>query len=306
MWWKRILYYLIVVILGIGITTLSGSIAFNTLSTNLIKKASKENNYTTVENYFTYITVTDIDKFYSGDVNDVHVETFPCIVTQPYYKKGLDGGISVKYDIQEEAICFSFFHLPKTFQYSDKTAKSRLNLQLSNGNAIDLLFDNLKENEDAINYHINFVSYVEMYYSLNIYITYDDFISHGGSLEASINRIELFDGNNSSSLSLTFNNRINFMSNFHNDFHEVCQKYRDYILLYGEAHSVTTYERKYALKDKIDQVAINNPNKYLTQPKTTTVLATTPFILVISLTASIYISLAIVASWNIFHKKRGY
>ena len=259
MWWKRILYYLIVVILGIGITTLSGSIAFNTLSTNLIKKASKENNYTTVENYFTYITVTDIDKFYSGDVNDVHVETFPCIVTQPYYKKGLDGGISVKYDIQEEAICFSFFHLPKTFQYS-----------------------------------------------LNIYITYDDFISHGGSLEASINRIELFDGNNSSSLSLTFNNRINFMSNFHNDFHEVCQKYRDYILLYGEAHSVTTYERKYALKDKIDQVAINNPNKYLTQPKTTTVLATTPFILVISLTASIYISLAIVVSWNIFHKKRGY
>ena len=77
-------------------------------------------------------------------------------------------------------------------------------------------------------------------------------------------------------------------------------------MLYGEAHSVTTYERKYALKDKIDEIAINNPDKYLKQPSTNTVLNTTPFILTISLVASIYISIAIVVSWNIFHRKKSY
>ena len=36
MWWKKLLYFLLVIVLGLGITTISASICFNTLSKHYI------------------------------------------------------------------------------------------------------------------------------------------------------------------------------------------------------------------------------------------------------------------------------
>ena len=90
----------------------------------------------------------------------------------------------------------------------------------------------------------------------------------------------------------------------HNDYFEALQEYRNYILEYGEAISVTTYERKDAKLKAIDKITNDNPQKYLSKPSTSVVLASDRFILTISLTLAIYLSIAIVVTRLIFNKKK--
>ena len=125
MWWKKLLYFLLVIVLGIGIITLSGSITFNSLSKNLLKNGVKNHQYALVESFFNYTTPIDKEKFLIKDDDDVHFEIYPCLVKQPYFKiEKSTNKYGVAYDIVEEAIGFSFFHLPKTFAFTDKDVKS--------------------------------------------------------------------------------------------------------------------------------------------------------------------------------------
>ena len=303
MWWKKLLYFILVVVLGAGITMISGSICFNALAKNLLKDNVEENNFYTVERFFSYATGKETDRFYSQKQGDgATIEAYPCLVKQPYYKYTPKDGVYVKYDIIEEAISFSLFHLPESFVTEGVDGKVKLSLD--NGNTIDLFFDNTPYKDEDINYYINFYSYIEHYYSLTIYITYKDYIAHGGANDASINSIEVFDGKGTSFYNIEFTNKPSFMTQMHNDYYEVCQEYRNYILEYGEAISVTTYERKDARLKAIDQVTADNPDKYMAKPSTTIVLASDAFILTISITLAAYISIAIVVTRLIFFRKK--
>ena len=303
MWWKKLLYFLLVIVLGIGITMISGSICFNVLSKNLLKDNVKENNFYTVERFFSYTTGKESDRFYSQKQEDGStIEVYPCLVKQPYYKYTPKDGIYVKYDIIEEAISFSLFNLPESFVLEGQAGEVKLSLD--NSNTIDLYFDNTPYTDEDINYYIDFYSYIEHYYSLTVYITYNDFIAHGGAEDTHINAIEIIDGKGTSFYNIEFANKPSFLTQMHNNYYEVCQEYRNYILEYGEAISVTTFERKDAKLKAIDQVTSDNPDKYLPKPSKTIVLASDSFILTISITLAAYISIAIVVTRLIFFRKK--
>ncbi len=304
MWWKKLLYSLLVVVLGIGITTLSGSIAFNTLSKNLLKEASNHKEYTKVESFFNYVSVKDEEKFLIENKDDIHYEIYPCLVKQPYFKKNMSGQYYVKYDIVEEAIGFSFFNLPKEFSYKDKDNKGEVLLKLSNGNDYHIYINNVDQEETAPNFHIDFSDFVGQYYSLNMYITYNDFLAKTESEDISITSVSLIDGNGKTYIEKTLDKVFDFKADIFILYKEACQNYRNYILQYGEANSVTTYERKDALLQKINQITKDNPNRFIAKPNKTIVLADTRFILTISITLAAYISLAIVVTRIIFFKKK--
>ena len=303
MWWKKLLYFLLVIVLGIGITTLSGSIAFNSLSKDLLKKSVKNYEYTLVESFFNYASVKDEDKFLIDNEGDIHYEVYPCLVKQPYFIDTKTAGYGVKYDIVEEAIGFSFFHLPKDFVYKDNLVKAEVLLSLDNGEQFHLYLNNVDQEETAPNFHIYFPDYVKEYYSLNIYVTYNDFYPDGDDQVLTITKFELIDGNNQKYIEKEFINKPTFHSEIGYMFREACQQYREYILKYGEAHSVTTYERKDALLKKIDQIIKDNPNRFIPKPSKTIVLGETSFILTISITIAAYISIAIGVTRLLFKKK---
>ena len=303
MWWKKVLYFLLVIVLGIGVTMIGGSICFNVKSKHLLRDCVSSEKYYTVERFFNYTMPTENDYFYKRNQEDgSRIEVYPCLVKQPYYKYTPKDGIYVKYDIVEEAVAFSLFNLPGNFSLEGQEGK--IKLSLDNSNTIDLFFDNTPYTTEDINYYINFYSYIEHYYSLTVYITYDDYINHGGNADSSINSIEIFDGNGTSFYQINLDAKPNFLTNMHNDYYEVCQDYRNYILEYGEAISVTTYERKEAKLKAIDQVTENNPTKYFPKPSTNVVLASDAFILTISITLAAYISIAIVVTRLIFFRKK--
>ena len=143
-----------------------------------------------------------------------------------------------------------------------------------------------------------------VYHSLSVYITYNDFISHGGSAESSIVSAKIFDGSGKEFYSLNFLNKANFMTKMHEDYFDALQEYRNYILQYGEAISVTTYERKEAKLNAIEKITEDNPTIYSPKPSTNIVLASDAFILTISITIAAYISIAIVITRLIFHRKK--
>lgn len=304
MWWKKLLYYLLVVVLGIGITTLSGSIAFNALSKNVLKEASQHKEYAKVESFFNYVSVKDEEKFLIDDQNDIHYEIYPALVNQPYFKKNGAGEYYVKYDIVEEVIGFSFFNIPKEFSYKEKETKAEILLKLSNGNDYHIYVNNVGNDEEAANFHIDFSDFVDQYYSLNMYVTYNDFINVTESEEISITAISLIDGHGKKFIEKSLEKNINFNADMFVLLKEACQKYREYILQYGEAHSVTTYERKNALLDNINKIVKDNSSRFITRPNKTIVLADTRFLLTISITLAAYISLAIVITKLIFFKKK--
>ena len=303
MWWKKLLYFLLVIVLGIGITMISASICFNTLSKHLLRDSVKEEKFYTVERFFSYTTCKETDHFYKQKQEDGStIEVYPCLVKQPYYKTTGKDGTYVKYDIIEEAVSFSLFDLPENFKTEGIPGK--IQLFLDNSNVINLFFDNTSATTEDINYYINFYSYIPHYYSLTTYITYNDFIAHGGASDASIDSVKVFDGKGDVFYDISFTNKPNFMTEMHNDYYEALQEYRDYILQYGEAISVTTYERKDAKLAAIDKITEDNPNKYLPKPSTTIVLASDAFILTISITLAAYISIAIVLTRLIFQRKK--
>ena len=282
---------------------ISGSIAFNSLSKRLLSDSVKEQNYFLVERFFSYTTYTSPSYFYNQKQSDgTAIDVYSSLVKQPYYKTTQKDGTYVKYDIIEEAISFSLFNLPENFKNNGKDGK--ITVILDNSNEIDLYFDNTSKTEEDINYNINFYSYISVYHSLSIYITYNDFIAHGGSEEASIVSAKVFDGSGKEFYTLSFTEKPNFMSQMHNDYFDALQEYRNYILQYGEAISVTTYERKEAKLLAIDKITEDNPNNYAPKPSTNIVLASNAFILTISITMAAYISIAIVVTRLIFHRKK--
>ena len=303
MWWKKLLYFLLVIVLGAGITMISASIAFNSLSKNLLKDSVKNENYFTVERFFSYTTYKDKTYFYNQKQDDGStIDVYSSLVKQPYYKTTQKDGTYVKYDIIEETISFSLFNLPENFKNSGKDGK--ISIILDNSNTIDLYFDNTSKTDEDINYYINFYSYISVYHSLSIYITYNDFIAHGGSIESAIVSAKIFDGSGKEFYSLEFLNKPSFATQMHDDYFDALQEYRNYILQYGEAISVTTYERKEAKLNAIEKITEDNPTKYSPKPSTNIVLASDAFILTISITMAAYISISIVVTRLIFHRKK--
>lgn len=303
MWWKKVLYGLLVLVLGIGIATLSGSIAFNALSNGLLYEASSNKDYRTIESFFNYVSVIDSEKYVIEDKDTVHFEMYPCLVSQPYFKKNGVGEYYVKYDIVEMAIGLSFFNLPDDFSYKDNDTKGEVLLELENGTNYHVYINNVTDNEDSPNYHIDFSDFINEYYSFNIYVTYNDFIKQTENEGLNIKSVSLVDGNGSLFYKKVITKQLNFKLSFFAKYKEAAQNYREYMLLYGEGHSVTTFERKEALLQKINQITKENIEIFIARPSKTIVLSDTRYVLTISLTIAIYLSIAIVVTKIIFFKK---
>ena len=304
MWWKITLYALLVVVLGIGITTLSGSIAFNALASSSVAEAVAQGNYTLAESFFNYVSVRDSWKFSSIEKEGVRCEVYPCLVKQPYFYNFGDGRYSTKYDIIEEAIAISFYHLPSDFAYRDAEAKAQIALSLSNETVYRIYLNNDVEEDTAPNYHIDFSSYVDQYKGLTVYATYDDFISNGGALNDDIVGVTLYDGKGQKALEIELSEKANFRSSFAGLYHTACQDYRAFMLEYGEYNSVTGLQRKKELIASIDSITNDHPEVLVARPSTTIILADTRFLLTISITLAAYASIAIVVSKAIFGRKR--
>ena len=306
MWWKKLLYYLLVIVLGIGITTLSASICFSALSKNIVKDAVKEGKYTYAESFFNYVSVNDENKFYSNKFENTTIEVYPCLIKQPYYRYDESKGYLLAYDVVEEAIGITLFNIPESFKLEDTNdAKGLARLSLDNNSSLDLCFDNSKsEDETNINHRINFYSYFEEYGSLTVYITYSDFFSKTENDNLNINKIEIFDGTGTLFFNIENLNNINFHHFLNDDYHEACMAYREYMMQYGEGKSVTTFERKAALLKAIEDITTTHPDKYVPKPEKTVVLKEDAFILTVSLTLSIYIALAVFVTGAIFYRKK--
>ena len=307
MWWKKLLYYLLVVVLGIGITTLSASICFNNLSKDVVKTAVKNEQYTYAESFFNYVSVNDQDKFYAKKSNNSQIEIYPCLIKQPYFRYDESKKIYIQtYDIVEEAIGITIFNLPESFSLEDtKETKGLAKLILDNETSIDLFYDNSKsEDSTTTNHRINFYSYVNEYDSLTVYITFSDFVKQSGNEDRNIRKIEIYDGKSQIFYSIDDLQNVGFHNSLNSDYHESCMAYREYMLLYGEGKSVTTFERKDALLKKIEEITNTHRDKYIPKPDRTVVMKENAFILTIALTLSIYISVAIFVSGLIWHRKK--
>lgn len=306
MWWKKLLYYLLVTVLGIGITTLSASICFSVLSKDIVKTAVKEGKYTYAESFFNYVSVNDENKFYSNKFENTTIEVYPCLIKQPYYRHDDKSGYVLAYDVVEEAIGITLFNIPDTFKLEDvNDTKGFARLSVDNNSLLDLYFDNSKsEDETNINHRINFYSYFEEYGSLTVYVTYSDFLAKTGSDNLNINKIEIFDGTGTSFFNVEGLNNVNFHHFLNGDYHEVCMAYREYMMQYGEGKSVTTFERKAALLKAIEDVTTTHPDKYVPKPEKTVVLKEDAFILTVALTLSIYIALTVFVTGVIFYRKK--
>ena len=304
MWWKILLYSLLVLVLGVGVTTLSGSIAFNTLASNLVSEAVAAKDYTLAESFFTYVNASRDWKFASLTKNETRVEVYPCLVKQPYYYYLGEARYSMKYEIVEEAIAVSFYHLPKGISYEDGEEKAQVSLSFSGGGQYPIYLHNDSEDETAANFHIDFSSYIPQYKGLTVYVTYHDFIAHGGALETDISALSLQNGKGEEVLSVDLPKAANFRSSFSNIYRSACEEYRDFMLEYGEYNSVTGLRRKKELLAAIDSVTKQNKGTCIARPSTSIVLGDTRFILAISIALASYISIAVVVTRVIFFKKK--
>ena len=306
MWWKKVLYFLLVIVLGFGITVLSGSINFNIQAKNMTKNYASNKQYDMVERLFCYVTPNQNQYIYSYDNNDnSHLDIYPSLVKNPYYIYYIDEGYVVKYDIIEEALTFSLFNIPSSFSLSDSNdKKGEIKLTLNNEKTIDLFFDNRDKEEGELNYYINFYSFVEQYYSLTAYITFDDYVKYAGNEEVKITNVTIIDGKGETYYQYNFDSLFNFSSFLHSQYKVVCKEYRDFMLEYGQTIAVGAYEEKDRLIKNIDKVTNDNPERFYPKPSTAIIFTTTSFILTISITLAAYLSVAIVVTRNIFFRKK--
>ena len=152
-------------------------------------------------------------------------------------------------------------------------------------------------------YHIDFSDFIHEYYSFNIYVTYNDFIKQTENESLNIKSVSLVDGNGSLFYKKVITKELNFKLSFFAKYKEAAQNYREYMLLYGEGHSVTTFERKDALLQKINQITKDNIEIFIERPSKTIVLSDTRYVVIVSLTLAIYLSISIVVTKIIFFKK---
>ena len=303
MWWKKVLYFLLVIVLGFGITVIAGSINFSVQAKNLNKKFAEEKDYAMVERFFCYTTPKETLYKYRFDNQDQsHVDIYPCLVKQPYYVYYVDEGYVVKYDIVEEAIAFSLFNLPNSFIKEDKFEnKGKIALILENNEIINIDFDNRDKEDGQMNYYINFYSYIDAYYSLTAYITYDDYISK--AQDQKIKQVEIYDGNGSKFYSYTLEYPMNFEGYMHETYKEACKNYREFMLEYGQSIALGSFQEKARLLGVIDEIT-NTNDAFFPKPSTNIIFASDSFILTISITLAAYISIAIVATKLIFFNKK--
>lgn len=307
MWWKKLLYSLLIIFLGFGITVISGSINFNTQSKTLIKRYSKQKDYEMVERFFCYVTTDPNSYFVSKDYQDIHYDVYPCLVKHPYYKYYVDEGHVVVYDVVEEAIGFTFFSLPKSFSLKDKNNnKGQVKLTLSDERTISLHFDNKDKEDGEMNYYIDFYSFSSQYYSLSVYITRHDYFAIENIDNVSITKMELIDGNNVSYFEeLLTSKPVNFNHQLFVDYKTSTDNYYDFMMEYGYTISEGAFRERKRLLNEIDKVTENNA-VYHAKPSKMIILSTNSFILTISLTIAIYTSIAIVITRLIFYRKKNY
>lgn len=306
MWWKKLLYFLLVIVLGFGITVISGSINFHAQTKTLLKNYVNDKNYAMVERFFCYTTPKEeMYKFKYTNSDNSHIDIYPCLVKHPYYVQYPDGSHNIKYDIVEEALSFSLFHLPSNFYLEDKAdSKGRIELFFTDNTSLDLDFDNRDKEEENVNYFINFYSFVSQFYSLTVYITYNDYITFTNDENIKISNIKIYDGSGQEFYNHLFNNPIGFDGSMHTRYKDACQEYREFMLEYGQTIAVGAYEEKNRLLKNIDEITKNNADNYFLKPSTNIIFTTTSFILTISITLSAYISIAIVITRLIFRKRK--
>ena len=304
MWWKKLLYFLLITVLGFGIVVISGSINFNYQSKNLMRSFVESKEYVMVERFFCYTTPKEELYKYRNDKDDVHIDAYECLVKQPYYIYYSDEGYVVKYDIIEEALAFSLFNLPNNFKLADSGKnKGGVLLHFDTDETIMVNFDNRFKEDGEMNYYINFYSYISQYDSLTVYITYDDFLSLISSETAKINMIEIVDGNGVSFYQFPVGKPFNFEGPMHEKYREACKEYREFMLEYGQSIGLGAFEEKKRLLTVIDDITANDEN-YFAKPSTNIIFASMSFILTISIVSAAYISIAIVVTRLIFHRKK--
>ena len=304
--WKKILYFLLVVILGFGVTMIAATTNFNIQSKELIGSYANKKEYHTVERFFAYAMPKEDQTFYTKDFQDgAHIEIYPCLVKHPYYGKSENGSLYTRFTTIEDSIAFTIFNLPSNFVSSDQQNKQGgIELTLSNNSTIFLSFDNSKKEKGELNYWINFYSYISFYYSLTVYINYEDYVDLGYSEDITFSSYKIFDGNENKKYQDTFVTSVGFNSELHNIFKEPIHNYHAYMMENGATVNVEIYEEKDRLLTIIENLVSTNKEKLDLKPSSNIIFSTDSFILTISITIAVYISLAIVITRIIFFRKK--
>lgn len=303
---KKVLYIICVAMIGFTVVMFSLILNMGRVHSAQIQAAIDSGDYTNAEKYYSYVfDDNDQRKFFKGDVNGVHIESYSAINSGYRTAKDSEGADTQFYSL-ENTIGFAFFNLPSSFDMADvyeedgETIKTQGGVELVyEGTDVKVFFPFVSS---TVDYYSETSVYVFLPFAINVNEYNEALTKAGLSTDAKIISANVYDGKHDAedTLSFTFTNTPTFNTEFFTYFNSIIEEYNT---LQAKALSETVEDS--VITDLQNRyVSTVNNSGYAIKHDASVYLGTFDYIFSVVITCVIFAAAAILIGILLFKKKK--